>query len=137
MPKRNRAEYMREYRAKRKADNSSPSPVRAPANSDSGAVVAQWAESSLLVPTGPLRGQPYKLDDWQREWLSAALAPNIREAGLSVARKNGKSGLVAALLLACLCGPLNAPNWRGVVVSLTGKSTGGGIERSDTADGRD
>ena len=39
---------------------------------------------------------------------------------MSVARKNGKSGLVAALLLAYLCGPLNASNWRGVVVSETG-----------------
>ena len=95
-------------------------PARAPCTADAGDVVAEWAESTLLVPTGPLRGQPYKLDSWQREWLSSALAPGVREAGLSVARKNGKSGLVSALLLACLCGPLNAPNWRGVCVSLTG-----------------
>ena len=120
MPKRNRADYMREYRARKRAESSPPMPVRAPVDGDSGDVVAEWAESSLLVPTGPLRGNPYRLDAWQREWLSAALAPGIREAGLSLARKNGKSGLVSALLLACLCGPLNAPNWRGVVVSLTG-----------------
>ena len=118
--KEKRNAYMREYRARKRADNSPPMPVRADCKEDAGDVVAQWAESSLLVPTGPLRGQPYKLDSWQREWLTNALAPNIREAGLSVARKNGKSGLVAALLLAHLCGPLNGPNWRGVVVSLTG-----------------
>lgn len=120
MPKRNRAEYMRDYRARKRAESSPPMPVRADSSEDAGDVVAEWAESTLRVPTGPLRGQPYRLDSWQREWLSAALAPGIREAGLSVARKNGKSGLVAALLLCYLCGPLNAPNWRGVVVSLTG-----------------
>ena len=37
-----------------------------------------------------------------------------------MARKNGKSGLIAALLLAYLVGPLNQPEWRGLVVSLTG-----------------
>ena len=34
--------------------------------------------------------------------------------------KNGKSGLIAALALAYLVGPLNATLWRGIVVSLTG-----------------
>ena len=111
---------MRKYRARRKAAKSPPLPVRAPVDADAGAVVAEWAESTLTVPTGPLRGKPYRLDGWQREWLSKALAPGVREAGLSVARKNGKSGLVAALLLCYLVGPLNAPNFRAVVVSLTG-----------------
>ena len=39
---------------------------------------------------------------------------------MSVARKSGKSGLIATLLLAYLVGPLNTPLWRGIVVSLTG-----------------
>ena len=39
---------------------------------------------------------------------------------ISVARKNGKSGLIAALALAYLVGPLNATLWRGIVVSLDG-----------------
>ena len=120
MPKRDRAEYMKGYRRRKKESTLPPLPARAPSGVDAGAVVAAWAEDCLLVPTGPLRGQPYVLGDWQREWLSAALAPGVRESGLSVARKNGKSGLVAALLLAYLCGPLNASNWRGVVVSETG-----------------
>ena len=34
--------------------------------------------------------------------------------------QNGKSALIAALLLGYLCGPLNEAYWRGVVVSLTG-----------------
>ena len=74
-----------------------------------GDVVADWAESRLVVPTGPLRGQPFKIAEWQRRFLVDALGSGIREAGLSVARKNGKSGLIAALLLAYLVGPLNTP----------------------------
>ena len=80
----------------------------------------QWAESTLVVPNGLLAGQPFRIDDWQHEFVADALADGIREAGLSVARKNGKSGVIAALLLCFLAGPLNAPNWRGIVVSLTG-----------------
>ena len=49
------------------------------------------------------------------------MKPEIREAGLSVARKNGKSGLVALLLLWHLVGPRYVPGWRGLVVSLTGR----------------
>jgi len=42
---------------------------------------------------------------------------------LSCARKNGKSGLIAALLLAHLApeGPLRSANWRALVVSETGR----------------
>lgn len=80
-----------------------------------------WIEGELKVPTGPLFGQPFRLGDWQRDFLAGALGPGIREAGLSVARKNGKSGLIAALLLAYLVGPLRSANWRAVVTSLTAK----------------
>ena len=80
-----------------------------------------WIEQTLTVPDGPLRGQPFALGDWQKRFIrQAALAPGILEAGLSVPRKNGKSGLVAALVLAYLVGPLNSPQWRGIVASLTG-----------------
>lgn len=80
----------------------------------------RWIEDNLKVPSGPLAGQPFRIEDWQAEWLIAASAPGIRTAGLSIARKNGKSGLIAAWLLAHLVGPLNRWDWRGVVTSLTG-----------------
>ena len=41
-----------------------------------------------------------------------------------MARKNGKAGLVAALCLADLCGPLNRPYWSGLVTSFTGALAG-------------
>lgn len=73
--------------------------------------IRDWAEATLRVPAGPLRGQPLRLGKWQVGWLRGALAPDTHEAGLSVARKNGKSGLVAVALLAHLSGPANVPQW--------------------------
>ena len=127
MPYKDRQRHnakQREYRAKRKAARQPAPPLLAGPDANAGQVVADWAEDVLKVPTGPLRGQPFRIASWQRDFLSAALGPGIREAGLSVARKNGKSGLIAALLLAYLAGPLNAPLWRGIVVSLTGALAG-------------
>ena len=84
----------------------------------------EWIQTRLKVPSGPLRGQPFRLGEWQRRFIREALAPGIREAGLCVARKNGKSGLVAAILLLFLCGPLHRPDWRALVTSLTGRLAG-------------
>ena len=116
-----RATYMRDYRARKKDAVPKPQEARRAApGTPVGEEVAEWAEEVLRVPTGPLRGQSFHIPDWQRQFLVEALGPGVREAGLSVARKNGKSGLIAGLLLAYLVGPLNTPQWRGVVVSLTG-----------------
>ena len=119
MPKRDRAAYMRGYRARKRAERHPPATPVPQASSDPAAAVAAWATATLQVPAGLLRGQPFALADWQVDWLRGALASGIREAGLSVARKNGKSGLVAALVLAHLVGPLRRPAWRAVVCSLT------------------
>ena len=115
-----------EYRRKRAADlerlRVPPAAAEPPSAAEAVAdVVRRWSKERLLVPAGPLAGQPFMIDDWQYDFLVDALALGIREAGLSVARKNGKSGLIAALFLCYLVGPLNVPNWRGIVVSLTGE----------------
>ena len=112
-------ELMRKRRAAAKAGAAVAVSPSAPASNPALAFV-EWAESTLIVPTGPKRGQPFRIPEWQREYVRQALADGVREAGLSVARKNGKSGLIAALALAYLAGPLNAEYWRGLVVSLTG-----------------
>lgn len=88
---------------------------------DPATAVADWAEEKLLVPTGLLAGKPFIIPDWQREFLAGALAPDVREAALCTARKNGKTGIIAALLLGFLVGPLRLRNWRALVVSLTGQ----------------
>ena len=80
----------------------------------------EWAESSLVVPTGPLAGSPFVIHQWQRDFLEGALATGIREAGLSIARKNAKTATIAALVLGYLVGPLRTSRWRGLVISLTG-----------------
>lgn len=88
--------------------------------SDPAGVIADWCANVLTVPTGLLAGQPFRLEPWQVAWLRDALADGVREAALTTPRKLGKSGLIAALLLCYLCGPLNRAGWRCIVVSLTG-----------------
>ena len=122
--KRDRARYQREYYQKRKkqrlaAEFQTPQPVTVNPEPDIAAAI-EWIEATLRVPNGPLAGQPFRLPNWQREWLREAYRPEKRESGLSIARKNGKSGLIAAALLAHLCGPLCQTGWRAVVSSLTG-----------------
>ena len=115
-------ERQRRWRARQKAKRGAATLPAAPsAPSDPAGAVATWAADTLRVPNGPLRGEPFRIDDWQLAFLRDSLAPGVREAGLSVARKNGKSGVIAALLLAYLAGPLNRPAWRGIVTSLTGE----------------
>lgn len=123
-PKRpSRAAYFRERRARLKAEAAlgiSPARGSAERRSADAAETVEWIEANLRVPTGPLAGKPFRVPAWQREWLQGALQPGVQEAGMSVGRKNGKSGFIAAVFLAHLVGPRNLPDWRGVVASLTG-----------------
>ena len=91
---------------------------------DPAATIAAWCAANLVIPTGRLTGQPFILEEWQVDFLRDALATDARESALSCARKSGKSGLIAAVILCFLCGPLNQPNWRAIVVSLTGALAG-------------
>ena len=85
---------------------------------DPAVAIRQWA-GILTIPDGLLAGRHFQIDDWQLAFLRDALAPGVREAVLSVARKNGKSAICALMLLAHLCGPLHRPGWRGLVASIT------------------
>ena len=121
------AAYMREWRRKRReaAERELKRDVHVYAAchdpAESIGLALEWIESTLKVPSGPLAGQPFRLPDWQREWVLAAYGRDVRESGLSIARKNGKSGLIAAVVLAHLVGPLARTDWRAVVTSLTGQ----------------
>jgi phage terminase large subunit-like protein len=69
--------------------------------------VCAFIERYCIVPEGTLVGQPMRLDPFQREFILAVYDnPAITAlAILSMAKKNGKTGLIAALLLVYICGP--------------------------------
>lgn len=66
---------------------------------------------SLSVTAGKLAGQPFRLRSWQRDILGELYAVDesgnrpVRTGVLSMGRKNGKTGLAAALALCHLAGP--------------------------------
>lgn len=61
-------------------------------------------------------GTPFKLDRWEKDFIRDIYEPHtrakrtVRRAILSVARKNGKTGLIATLVIAHLIGPEAVPN---------------------------
>lgn len=70
------------------------------------AVIA-FVQAYCLTPDGAQVGQPLVLAEFQKDFIRAVYdnPAGTRRAYLAVSRKNGKSGLVAALLLAHLVGP--------------------------------
>lgn len=67
---------------------------------------------ALTVPSGKGQGEPFKLRTFQRKFISDVYGPLnktgnrvVRRAILSLARKNGKTALIAALVLVHLIGP--------------------------------
>lgn len=69
--------------------------------------VITFIEKYCLVPEGAQVGQPLRLAEFQKRFIRDVYdnPAGTRRAYLSLARKNGKSGLVAGLLLAHLVGP--------------------------------
>lgn len=77
---------------------------------------------TLTITAGPLAGSKMNVRDWQRSFLKALYDPTapdgtrlVRTAILSMARKNGKTGLLAGLALCHLLGP--EAESRGQVIS--------------------
>jgi phage terminase large subunit-like protein len=69
--------------------------------------VIAFIERHCVVPDGAHVGMPLVLADFQREFIQSVYdnPAGTRRAILSVSRKNGKTGLIAGLLLAHLVGP--------------------------------
>lgn len=74
--------------------------------------IIAFIERYLRVPEGEHVGKPIKLADFQIEFIRAVYGnkAGTRRAYLSLPRKNGKTGLIAALLLAHVVGPEAAQN---------------------------
>lgn len=72
-----------------------------------GEKVIAFIEKYCMVPEGAQVGKPIRLADFQRRFVLAVYDnPAVtRRAYLSVGRKNGKTALIACLLLAHLVGP--------------------------------
>lgn len=90
-------------------------PVRA-SGAELAARVLQFI-SYLPVPTGPLQGERQQLHKFQEDFVRAIYTPTndkgelaVRTATLSTARQNGKSLLLADLVLAHLVGPARRLN---------------------------
>lgn len=72
-----------------------------------GERVAAFIEAYCIVPSGDLIGEPIKLEPFQRKFLLDVYDNpyGTRRAYLSIARKNGKTALIAGIVLAHIAGP--------------------------------
>lgn len=72
-----------------------------------GQKVIAFIERYCLVPEGEHVGKPIVLDQFQRKFILDVYdnPHGTRRAILSIGRKNGKTALIASLVLAHLCGP--------------------------------
>ena len=70
------------------------------------AVIA-FIETFCRVPEGALVGAPIRLEEFQRAFITDIYDNPVgtKKAYLSLARKNGKTALIACLVLAHLVGP--------------------------------
>lgn len=77
-----------------------------------GLRVIQFIETYCRVPEGRHVGKPIRLAPFQKRFIRRVYDnPKItRRAILTMARKNGKTALIAAILLAHICGPEAIPN---------------------------
>lgn len=87
---------------------------------------------ALVVPAGKYVNQPLRLRRFQIDWIRAVYnrldettsQRVVRQAVLSVARRNGKTLLAAVILLAHLAGPFKKPNSTIVSAATTRKQAG-------------
>lgn len=72
-----------------------------------GERVIAFIETYCYVPEGTLLGQKIRLEDFQKKWILEVYDnPNgTHTAVLSIGRKNGKTALIACLMLAHIAGP--------------------------------
>lgn len=72
-----------------------------------GEKIIAFIHEFCRVPEGKLVGRPMRLDEFQKDFIKRVYdnPHGTRRAILSIARKNGKSGLIAALVLAHIAGP--------------------------------
>lgn len=82
-------------------------PVAPEPTSDLAERIIRFVHRYCRVPDGKLVGQPLRLEPFQQRFIREVYSNprGTRRGILSISRKNGKSGLIAALVLAHLVGP--------------------------------
>ncbi len=72
-----------------------------------GEKVCAFIETYCVIPQGDHVGKPMVLEPFQRKFITEVYDNPVgtRRAYLSIARKNGKTGLIAGILLAHIAGP--------------------------------
>lgn len=75
-------------------------------------IIMRFAETYLYVPEGKLVGQLIKLEEFQEAFIYSIFDNHVptRKAYLSLGRKNGKTALIAVILLAFIIGPESRKN---------------------------
>lgn len=76
-----------------------------------------WIETSVPVTQGERAGEMFSLMPWERRFVRGLMRPEVQIAALSVARGNGKTGLLSAIAAAYLAGPLRVPRGEIVIVA--------------------
>ena len=92
-----------------------------PAPADPVRDFAEYVEGRLIVPRGLRKGKPFELLNWQIDFTVIVFDPEVQTALLSVARKNGKTSLLALLLSAYLDprSPLyGGASWRALSITV-------------------
>jgi phage terminase large subunit-like protein len=82
--------------------------TREPPKETRGRRAIRFIETFCHIPAGAKVGEPFILDDFEREFILAVLDNKkavTSTAILSIARKNGKTAFIAALVLVFLVGP--------------------------------
>ena len=92
---------------------STPFPWTLPGMSRAERVIAFL--EYLPITKGILRGKKMRLLPHQREFVERVYSGNVRLAVSSVARGNGKTGLIAGLVCCHLFGPRPSPEVRSTV----------------------
>ena len=83
-----------------------------------------WCDRHLRIGEGMLVGDRFKFMGWFREFILDAYGVGVHSAGLSVARKNGKTASLAAFEIGCLVGPLRRRGYCCLVASEDKRKTG-------------
>lgn len=88
----------------------------------------EWLSQEFVFTAGPKRGRPFALDEFQKDFVRQVLArdgedPAHRICLLSLPRKNGKTAVLACLLLGFLLAdsPVHIPGCRAGVTGPTAR----------------